>query len=338
MAPSTSWIETRPATSVGEAANALGRFWGIAGAFEDLPSERDRNFLVRASDGRPTHVLKIANLEESPDFLACQGHAMALLAAAGVPVQQLVSSLDGRDLVPLGDPGPPYARLLTWLDGRTMASLREPSVDVLIDLGHEMGRGATALLGFDHPAAHRDFPWDVLQAGSVIRLGLEAVNDSPRRRLLAAVLDRLRSDLVPRFATLRRSVIHNDANDHNILVSDDSMRVVGLLDFGDMIHSITAHEAAVACAYAMLGREDPLGVMTAIIRGFVANCPLTADEIDALPSLAIARLAASVAMSARQGRLSDDPYLRVSEEPAWDLLERLHAIAPSELRAAAHEA
>ena len=338
MAPSTSWIETRPEISVADATTALHRWWGLDGDLEVLPSERDRNFLVRGNDGAPTHVLKIANLDEAADFLACQDQAMARLAKAGVPVQHVVSAIDGRDLVPLGDPGPPLARVLTWLPGRTLASVDAPTTDLLTDLGTAMGRSATALLDFDHPAAHREFHWDVLRAGRVIGDALDEIDDIERRTLLTAVLDRLQSELVPHLTMLRRSVIQNDANDHNILVSEDGRRVVGLLDFGDMIHSITAHEAAVACAYAMLGRDDPTGVMKAVIHGFVGTCPLSADEIDALPSLVIARLATSVAVSARQGRLSDDPYLRVSEAPAWDLLERLHAMAPSELRVAAHEA
>ena len=36
------------------------------------------------------------------------------------------------------------------------------------------------------------------------------------------------------------SVIHNDANDHNVLVDGAADRVVGLLDLGDMVHSVTA--------------------------------------------------------------------------------------------------
>lgn len=338
MAASASWIESRPKVSVADASAALRRWWGIDGDVEDLPSERDRNLVVRGDDGEPTHVLKIANLDERADFLACQDLAMARLAAAGVPVQRVVEAVDGRDLIPLGDPGPPLARLLTWLPGRTLASIETPSVGLWDDLGAVMGRCATALLDFDHPAAHREFPWAVSRAGAVVNDGLESVADRDRRSLLADVLGDLRSELVPRLDTLRRSVIQNDANDHNVLVSDDGTRVVGLLDFGDMVHSITVHEAAVACAYAMLGRDEPLTVMRAIIGGFASECPLSADEADALPTLIVARLATSVAMSARQGRQSDDPYLRVSEAPAWDLLERLHGMARSELRLAAHEA
>ena len=46
------------------------------------------------------------------------------------------------------------------------------------------------------------------------------------------------------------------------------------------------------------------------------------------------RLATSVALSAHQSRLDpDDPYLTISEAPAWALLARLGAVDPAEAAA-----
>jgi len=338
MARPASWISSRPSASAADAATALGRWWGIAGELEDLPSERDRNVLIRDADGRPSYVLKLANLAEDRAFLECQHGAMARLARAGVPVQHIVPALDGRELVDLGDPGPPWARVLTWLPGRPLVDVAAPTSALWADLGAMMGRSATALLDYDHPAARREFQWDVQRADDVIAGGLDDVDDTEHRALLSRVHARVHDDLRPRWSRLRRSPIHNDANDHNVLIDDAGTRVVGLLDFGDMVHSVTAHEAAVACTYAMFGRDDPVSVMRAVVAGFDGTCRLTADELDALPSLVLARLGASVAISAHQARLSPDPYLRVSEAPAWALLERLAAIPGSELRIAVHEA
>ncbi|MEO8208420.1 MAG: phosphotransferase [Chloroflexota bacterium] len=333
MTDQSSWITSRPEINTGDAAAALQRWWDLHGALEDLPSERDRNFVVRGEGGAPTHVFKIANLAEDPAFLECQHQAMRHLSGAGVPVQQVIPAVDGRKLVQLGDHGAPWARLLMWLPGRTLASIVEPSPDLWPQLGATMGRSATALLTFDHPAAHRTFQWDVQRAGAVIAAGIPDVDDTARHDLLDRVLYRLRLDLIPRLRSLRRSPIHNDANDHNVLVDVAGTRVLGLLDFGDMVHSITAQEAAVACAYASFGRTEPMAVIGAVLTGFVATCPLTTDELDAMPSLIMARVAMSVAISANQARLSPDPYLRISEEPAWALLERLDAESPSQLRA-----
>ncbi len=322
-----------------DAAAALRRWWGIEGELDDLPSERDRNFLVRDRDGDPAIVFKLANLEEDLAFLECQHQAMACLARAGVPVQHIVPARDGREVVGLGDPGPPWSRALGWLPGRTLASTDGPQPGLWSDLGAVMGRTASALAGFDHPAARRVFQWDVVQAEAVIAAGVDAVSEPARHRLLEEVLDRLRRDLGPSLPGLRRSTIQNDANDHNVLVDETGSRVVGLLDFGDMVHSVTAQEAAVACAYAMLTAAAPTDVMRGIVAGFDTTCRLTMDELDALPVLILARLGASVAISAHQAGLApDDPYLSISEEPAWDLLEWFMRTPGSALRVAIQEA
>ena len=49
---------------------------------------------------------------------------------------------------------------------------------------------------------------------------------------------------------LPHSVIHNDANDYNVLIEDG--RMSGLLDFGDLVHSATVCDLAIALAYTML--------------------------------------------------------------------------------------
>ena len=275
MARPASWIATRPDAGLEQAADVLARLWGITGSLEDLPSERDRNILARpADDGAPV-VLKISNLAEDPAFLECQTQAMARLAAAGVPVARSVPALDGRTLVDLGAPGPPWARVLTYLPGRPLATVEAPSDALLADLGATMGRSAAALAGFEHPAARRDFQWDVQRARDVIAGSLGEVDGADRRARLAAVLAALDDRLVPALPGLRRSVIHNDANDHNVLVDESAGRVVGLLDFGDMVHSVMAHEAAVATTYAMFHRADPISVIGPLVGAFDRACRLT---------------------------------------------------------------
>jgi Ser/Thr protein kinase RdoA (MazF antagonist) len=334
MSPPASWIATRPTIDMAAAAAALERWWGIRGDLSDLPSERDRNILVRSADESPARLLKIANLVEDPALLEAQGVAMARLADAGVPVQSLVPARDGRELVDLGDPGPPWARLLTWIDGRPLATVAQPSLSLLGDLGEMMGRSATALLDVDVPAARRDFQWDVMRSESVVAGNIGDVPDPARRELLERTLTALRERLVPRLSGLRMSVIHNDANDHNVLVDEAGEQLVGLLDFGDLVWSVTAHEAAVAATYVMFDRPEPLEALAAVAAGFDRTCRLTDDELDALPDLVLARVATSVAIAARQTRLDADPYLGISETPAWALLGRLDALPPGAARAA----
>jgi len=323
-------VLTRPAIDAPAAAEALAAHWGIRGVLRPLPSERDRNFAVSV-DGQDRFVLKIANAAEDPAFLDLQHRALERLAAAGVPCQRIIRSLTESEVVDVGRPGlPGLARLLTWLPGRPLATIlpadRSPSL--LHDLGEVMGRTALALADFDHGAAHRPFQWSAEEGLDVIAAHAPAVADPARRALLARWQTRL-AGLAGLFSGFRHCVIHNDANDHNVLISDDAARVTGLLDLGDAIWSVTVNELAVAAAYAALGTADPLAVIATVATGFETVLPLESDERDHLVELVALRLATSVALSAHQSRLEPgDPYLTVSETPAWDILARLAEADP----------
>jgi Ser/Thr protein kinase RdoA (MazF antagonist) len=312
------------------AGDILAREWGIDGDLRPLPSERDRNLAVVVA-GVERFVLKVSNANEDPAFLEMQHRMMERLAAAGVPCQLPVPSRAGGDVVDVGAPTAPcLVRVLTWLPGRplgTIPAAQRPAA-LLRDLGRMMGRTATALDGFDHPAAHRDFQWSAEQDLDVVAAHAAAVTD-PRR---AALLDDWQRRLTPlrdRFAGLPHGVIHNDANDHNVLVADDGQSISGLLDLGDAVWSVVVNELAVAAAYAALGSHDPLAVIAEVRAGFEEALPLTDEETHVLLDLVALRLATSVALSAHQSRLApDDPYLTVSEAPAWALLEKLVTEVP----------
>ncbi|HEY1434981.1 MAG TPA: aminotransferase class III-fold pyridoxal phosphate-dependent enzyme, partial [Thermoanaerobaculia bacterium] len=137
----------------------------------------------------------------------------------------------------------------------------------------------------------------------------------------------------PLLVNLPRGVIHNDANDHNILLGEPSpgeRAVAGILDFGDMAETWAACEPAVAIAYAIFGKTDPLAAACQLAAGYHAERPLTEAEIEALWSLVAIRLCTSVSISARR-RTSEpeNPYLLVSEAPAWEALAAMRAVPPA---------
>jgi Ser/Thr protein kinase RdoA (MazF antagonist) len=323
-------VLTRPSIDVDRAADVLRRRWGIVGDLRALPSERDRNFAV-AVDGVERFVLKVANAAEDPGFLDLQHRMMERLAAAGVPCQRVIPTMSGVDVADIGTDGRlSLARVLTWLPGRPLATVApaDRSAALIRDLGRVMGRTAAALAGFDHPAAHRPFQWSAEEGLDVIAAHAGAVVDPARAALLAAWQRRL-APLRDAFPTLRHGVIHNDANDHNVLVADDAVSISGLLDLGDAAWSILVNELAIAAAYAALASPDPLATIGLVRAGFEDVLPLLPAEAGLVVELVGLRLATSVALSAHQSRLDpDDPYLTVSEAPAWALLERLATAEP----------
>ena len=198
-----------------------------------------------------------------------------------------------------------------------MADAAPHSAELLASLGRALARIALALEGFDHPAAHRTLHWDLRQAEQAqAHMGL--LDDRQRRLVLPIFEEWSRID----WARLPASVIHADANDYNVLVRDG--RVVSILDFGDVVYSATVCDLAVALAYAMLGKADPLAAAEQVTAGYEELRPLSSGERAALYPLAAARLAMSVCYCAWQTRQApENEYLKISNAPAWELIERL---------------
>src|SRR5262249_35911937 len=103
----------------------------------------------------------------------------------------------------------------------------------------------------------------------------------------------------------------------------------GIIDFGDLVESYTIAELAVALAYAMLDNADPLGAARHVVAGYHLEFPISEVELEVLYSLVCMRLCVSVVNSAIEAKNEpDNEYLRISERPAWELLEKLTAINP----------
>ncbi|BCH29584.1 hypothetical protein MesoLjLc_15140 [Mesorhizobium sp. L-8-10] len=319
-----------PSFSTDEAQALALRHFGLDGMASPLDSERDQNF--RLAVGDEAWILKIVNASEPDVESAFQTALLDHLArtAPGLAAPRLRKTLGGAVLGEVAGPsGARHAlRLVSWLPGQPLAeTTRGPAL--FESLGAMLGRLDRALQGFIHPGALRSFDWDIRRAGDS-RSRLHFIRDEADRALLVRFLDRFDTTVAPRLPGLRAQVIHNDANDWNVLVDPDRPdRVSGLIDFGDALHAPLIAEVAVAAAYAMLDVEDPIGAAARLAAGFHAEYPLQEEELDLLFDLVAMRLVISVTMSAARGdRTTDNPYLAVSEAPAWRLLRRLDAMKP----------
>ena len=315
----------RPAFSSIEAQAFLRAHFGIEGELASLPSERDQNFRVQASDGRVL-TFKVMNAAEPLSAIEFQAALLRHLEACApdLAIPRIVPSTDGEDYVLVdGADGQHALRLVTYLHGEPLAEAAK-TPQLLHSLGGSLGRLDRALASFGHPGAHRSFEWEI-RTTPLSRSRLSAITDPGQRRLVEAVLDTYDARVAPALRRLRCGVIHNDANDWNVLV--DGGRVNGLIDFGDAVHSPVVAELAVACAYAMLDEASPIEAAARIVAGYHEEYPLHDEEFAVIVDLVRARLAISVTMSAaRRAGAADDPYLFVSERPAWDLLRKLSLV------------
>lgn len=287
------------------------QYFGIQASAHELPSERDRNFLLTAGGGEQ-FVLKIANVREKVKVLEAQNAMLRHLAERVSFCPRVVPALSGEQIVVAEDH---FVRMLSYLPGKPLAKVKKHSPKLLFDVGRKLGQLSTALSGFDHPAFHRDFHWDLAKGVQVVRqFGTRIKTDWLRDLVLETPFGAL--------GELRRSVIHADANDYNILVEDDE--VVGLIDFGDVVYSYTVGDLAIAVAYVVLGKEDPHAAAAPVIDGYAEEFELTRNELDAIWPLVRLRLCMSVCIAAyQQEQQPENEYLGISQNLIAETLPRL---------------
>jgi Ser/Thr protein kinase RdoA (MazF antagonist) len=293
--------------------------FGLAAVASPLPSERDQNFALTAAGGK--FVLKIAKADEEQAVLEFQNAALTHVAqvAPELMISRLRPAASGREMATVTDESgrPFFVRLASWIDGEILVNAAPYSEPLLESLGAALARLDAALGSFRHPAMHRTLHWDLRHIDLALR----------HLPLLPAEQRRIVEHFRPAWEQidwrrLRRGVIYNDANDRNVLVRDG--RVVGFLDFGDMVHSALVCDLAIALAYLMLDQPDPLAAAATVASAYHRALPLEPAELDALWPLALSRLCMSVCYAAHNARAKQgDSYQLVTAGPAWKLLPRL---------------
>jgi len=338
-----SWLEAVPTLDAELAQLIAHNYYGVRSHARLLPSERDQNFLLTTESGE-RFVLKIANGREQAVLLESQNQAMGHLAKRLSYCPQVVPTTSGEQITRIGTSPEDshFVRLVTYLPGAPLGDLKEQSSELLCDIGEKLGRLDRELTTFDHAALHRDFHWDLVNGPCVVKNYGALIPDPSLRELVVNCAEELEATLAPRSQKLRRSIIHGDPNDYNVIIGpDDSglQRVLGLIDFGDMVYSYTIGDLAVAIAYAVLGKSDPIESASWIVTGYAQECPLNEAEIEALFVLVRMRLCMSVCLAAyQQQQLPDNAYLDISQQAIRGTLPALVEIDSREVTKAFRQA
>ena len=313
----------QPDFSLQEAVAMVHSHYGFSCTAEDLYSERDQNFHITANDGNE-YVLKVSNPEENQSVLQmqidCTKHIRDKDADLNIPLT--IKSTTGEDIITMDKDGfTYYARMVTFIRGIFLKDYAQ-SEDMLFTLGGFMARLSRAMKGFKHPAASRKFAWNLSQDDFIQHFSQELRTDE-ERDIVRFFLHQAQAYHMDHGKNIPWAVIHNDGNDHNILV-DDLGKTTGIIDFGDMGYSYQAAEPAVAMAYVALDAGDPLHCMGQVLKGYHESFQLSEKELKFAIYLVCLRLSISVTMSAYRKKLfSQNEYIMVSEAPAWEFLRRM---------------
>ena len=255
-----------------------------------LDTERDDSFHVVTSTG--DYGFKLAHPDDPAALIDLQDAALAHAASAGLAVQTPLGQTthEGR-----------IGRLLTWLPGTPVA---ETTGIRPRELGETLGRLTASLTDFDHPAARRVLAWDVAQ----LERSRHLLDVFPSVEA-AEAFRRFSTRVAPVLAYLPRQVVHNDFHPGNVLV-DANGTVAGILDFGDIVHTVRVADLAVALSY--VDDQDDF------IDGFTDHVELDGMEWDALDDLIAARLALRMLLNAQLERGGPDD--RSDSQSSWQRL------------------
>lgn len=308
----------------------LNTIYGIDNSeLQDLEGYASTNIRVKTTEGK-TLVWK-----QNPDspleraFLEAENQVLLKLSGS-LPYDFSAPQPDREDnllsVTENPDGSRTLHRLLTFVEGAFFDQV-EHTPDLFASLGTFLAHMDRALLNFRHPGIEaRCHQWD-LQHLSLPLEHIRFIEDPSRKKLVEYFYMQFKEVVGPLHNTLRRSVIHGDANEQNLLIRDG--HVSGIIDFGDMSYTPLVNEVAIALTYAMLGKKDPLIWAGYLLQAYTAELPLESTEVDLLYYLVAGRLCASVCNSAHAKTLKpDSEYITISEKPAWEMLAKWLRLNP----------
>src|SRR5713101_2828784 len=297
------------ATTEAEAVELARELYGLSVSAKALPGEYDDNFyLTTTHDGdgvveaqpkmavplsNPLHteneaaaaefVLKVMHPARERSFIDMQCCALQHLAqrAPQLTLPRVLLNRKGETFAAVEAGTARLVWLLTYVPGTMLVKARPHSPELLQSLGQFLGALDAALADFAHHEVRRELKWDLARAGW-IRGHLHLIRDTSQRALVEKFLALYDAEVVPALPGLRRSVVYGDANDYNVLVGAPlplPRKVVSVIDFGDLHESVTVSEVAIAAAYAILGKENPLRAAAEVVAGYHRTFPLSEAEL-----------------------------------------------------------
>ena len=227
-----------------------------------------------------------------------------------------VTDIEGRRVI---------LRLLSFIEGDFLANTKH-SFELVYKLGKQLASIDKQLLNFENNAIKsRRLEWNLSNFELITHLSAQ-ISDPSKRKLVDHYILQWREHVALQLPHLRHSIIHNDANDWNVLIQNNGF---GLIDLGDSSYTATICELAIACSYVLMDKKDPITWAAEMVKGYHSVYPLEREELNLLYYLIAGRLVTSVCKSAEQAKAQPGKeYIQISEKGAWNLLEKWIEINP----------
>lgn len=315
---------------VEEATELAWHQFRIDGSLTRLPTEQDDTFRIDSADRRK-YVIKIAGPAEDSAALDLQIRLMQHVARTDrrVRIPELIPNVAGNALINVIDRAGQFrcVRVMTYLEGTCLDSTHSNAAE-RIRVGEVLGRLRHATATFSHPADSRVLAWDVRHLPALRDL-IQYVADEARQQMLQQAMERYAS-LNGRLKKLRTQVLHNDFSKSNIVVDHASPEfVTGIIDFGDAVRTSIAIDVATALLnqlprnLAAAPVDDLFAEGRDLLRGYLGVAELSAEELQLIPHLVMARVVARALITSHRAKLMPDnaTYILRNTEQGWAQLE-----------------
>lgn len=297
------------------------KHYGLKVNIKKLVSYEDQNFLLSTKEGN-RYVLKLSAPISTLAIIKAQNEALELLSKQNTNLYPtLIPTKKGITFFPIEDHKEvAHGRLLTYLEGTFLAEVEHNTI-LFFNFGTALAQLDKALLLLRNPVLEaRQTVWDAPYFGR-INPYLKYVQEPSRRRIVDYFLAQFLKKVEKKLSYLRKSTIHGDANNWNVLVQNE--QITGFIDFGDIVYSNLINEIAIAIAYGVTNTNKPMAFAAEMVRGYHQVFPLQEAEIELLYYLIAVRLCTTVCMAAYTISLHpENEYIMISVKPAWNLLEK----------------
>jgi 4-aminobutyrate aminotransferase-like enzyme/Ser/Thr protein kinase RdoA (MazF antagonist) len=332
--------------------NYAQKYFGITATATILPGFEDFNFKLKTKNDE-IYILKISRDNSNIESLDFQTEILKYLATKTLNFElpKTVKNLKGETYFSFQDENnlTRSMRMNTWVRGKMAFEMKRHTPEMLENWGAVAAELTKNLRGFEHSAAKIGHDWDV----SLVlksRKNRHYIQDEKQLEIVDFFWNFFELQVLPVLQHLEKSIIHNDLNDYNVLIfpsfrrrsespegngtqlhkAENHQNIKGIIDFGDALYTHSINDLAIAMAYAILDKPNPLEAAAILVKGYHKIEPLSDEALQVLYGLVGARLLITVTTAAKNHHFEPEKeYLFVSEKLAWKTLALWYEIPPN---------
>ncbi|MDC1491994.1 aminotransferase class III-fold pyridoxal phosphate-dependent enzyme [Flavobacteriaceae bacterium] len=305
------------------------QYYGIIGKAVKLNGELDLNFKISTNNSK--YYLKIYNECIDIKFVKYQEKVLNHLTYTSekkfYPKQILNKKGNAISFFNDENNKTLFFRINSWIDGRLWSDVNPITAKLRLKLGQSAGRLTKSLNDLKIIDYNYNTDWDI--SNSLWTVNYLKLFKKREDKKVIQYFQNIFLKNKDSYNNLRKSFIHNDINDNNIVLTKklDFPEIKGIIDFGDTIKSQSVNDLAVTCTYAIMNCNSPLSSAVSIVRGYNQSFQLLDTELYHLYNLIGMRLVVSITKSAiNKTKFKENKYLLISEISAWDLIHKWYKI------------